>query len=1084
MTNDRANNELIARKSLHGRDVKVFLCYRRNDGGWHAEWLYDHLNNVEYRESDGTSCHLSLYYDRTAPGVANWKQIHFPSLQTSHALILICTPGVAKDLSKRGQPDWVYEELHWWMQNRRSAPIVVDATGEGERWLPEVITRRWPDINRIDLRRDDAEAAASSADFAERIQQRIIGSIQQSEHASVFEDLERSKRLTKRLKFLLSATLVLLSVATLTTILAWHFNRQATSSLVNLLEEQGRSELLFGDPSRALAYLSDVYMRGSHSDAVRSLLADAMRWADIRLPPLVGHDGPLTAAEFTPDGSRLVTASEDGTARVWDVMSRKVLHTLKQGDSIRALAYNPQGSRIATIGIHSPVKIWDAASGKELPALERASTGNTVQFNRAGDRLLAAGEEGIRVWDTHSGRLVAQTRFFPTALVTATFNSKGSLIASADGSDTVSIWDAQTGKLLQSLLHKSDVRNVCFDRSGDEVIAGGEDGAVYVWNAKSGTFRIRLGEPSEMSVGSVFSLAVSPEGSYLAVGTDDGTVSVWDLLSGRLLWKMTKHRMGILSIAYNGRGTRIATAGIDGSAKLWDAATGALLVNLAEHSNTIRIVRFSPDGSHLLTASDDRSARLWDLRRLKLRATLTVMRLWNLPERELLEALSKHPEGTLSGDFSDNGEVVYGTTPENRVAVWRADTGTVERTFGEGVGDLLVSDSGQRLLSIDGGFGQMRVRLWNTATGSVIRTIGPHQFMSAGFIARGQRALIRISDPAVQELLAIEATNGKELSRVPMDVADLDANEDGTLLAQRTDECGVSIWDTRTWKVVNKLAMDRFWPHVWMSPDGRYVLTESTSIRKGNGENKDVVGNPIEVWSTSSGDLLGKLTGHLGGVISIAFSPDSKRVVTTSIDRSARVWNLERMSLVAKLEGHTGAVRSATFSPDGQRIATTSEDGTARVWEATTGHLLAVLAGYSDVKSPIEGVLFDRDGRRLLVIGQALTVWDVGLERRDPQQIIKIVRQKVPWKLLVGRLVFRNADTSSDARLNFLLEFLRGFLARCRLSPAPSNLGHGHKESKCPANTAQRAEQGNHCERLRSAAALERVPFKFQRLAL
>ena len=109
------------------RDVQAFLCYRRADGAFHAEWLNQLLNGTQYTELDGTLRSLRVYYDKTAPGVADWKQIHFPSLQTSHALILICTPGIAKDLSRRGRPDWVYEELRWWTNNRRTAPIVVDA---------------------------------------------------------------------------------------------------------------------------------------------------------------------------------------------------------------------------------------------------------------------------------------------------------------------------------------------------------------------------------------------------------------------------------------------------------------------------------------------------------------------------------------------------------------------------------------------------------------------------------------------------------------------------------------------------------------------------------------------------------------------------------------------------------------------------------------------------------------------------------------------------------------------------------------------------------------------------------------------
>jgi hypothetical protein len=133
------------------RDVRVFLCYRRNDGSWYAEWLNEHLSEAEFTDPGGSRCRIRTYYDKTAPGVGDWKSLHFPSLQASQALVLVCTPGIAKDLSKRGYPDWVYEELRWWIRNRLTCPIVIDATGEGDRWLPEIIGRKWPNINRIDL---------------------------------------------------------------------------------------------------------------------------------------------------------------------------------------------------------------------------------------------------------------------------------------------------------------------------------------------------------------------------------------------------------------------------------------------------------------------------------------------------------------------------------------------------------------------------------------------------------------------------------------------------------------------------------------------------------------------------------------------------------------------------------------------------------------------------------------------------------------------------------------------------------------------------------------------------------------------
>jgi hypothetical protein len=143
------------------RDVRVFLCYRRNDGAWYAEWLNEHLSH-EFTDSGGSRCRIRTYYDKTAPGIADWKSLHFPSLQASQALVLVCTPGIAKDLSKRGHPDWVYEELRWWIRNRLTSPIVIDATGEGDRWLPEIIVRKWPNLNRIEIDKRQAEAAVTT----------------------------------------------------------------------------------------------------------------------------------------------------------------------------------------------------------------------------------------------------------------------------------------------------------------------------------------------------------------------------------------------------------------------------------------------------------------------------------------------------------------------------------------------------------------------------------------------------------------------------------------------------------------------------------------------------------------------------------------------------------------------------------------------------------------------------------------------------------------------------------------------------------------------------------------------------------
>ena len=86
------------------------------------------------------------------------------------------------------------------------------------------------------------------------------------------------------------------------------------------------------------------------------------------------------------------------------------------------------------------------------------------------------------------------------------------------------------------------------------------------------------------------------------------------------------------------------------------------------------------------------------------------------------------------------------------------------------------------------------------------------------------------------------------------------------------------------------------------------------------------------VWDADSGKTLASLQGHTGAVISAAFSPDGKRVVTASNDKTARVWDADSGKTLASLQGHTDAVYSAAFSPDGKRVVTASDDNTARVW--------------------------------------------------------------------------------------------------------------------------------------------------------
>jgi WD40 repeat protein len=105
------------------------------------------------------------------------------------------------------------------------------------------------------------------------------------------------------------------------------------------------------------------------------------------------------------------------------------------------------------------------------------------------------------------------------------------------------------------------------------------------------------------------------------------------------------------------------------------------------------------------------------------------------------------------------------------------------------------------------------------------------------------------------------------------------------------------------------------------SPDGRRIVTASLD-------------NTARLWDAGTGKPIGEpLTGHMGRVNTAAFSPDGRRIVTASDDSTARLWDASTGKPIGELAGHTDSVFSAAFSPDGRRIVTASADNTARLWE-------------------------------------------------------------------------------------------------------------------------------------------------------
>ena len=169
---------------------------------------------------------------------------------------------------------------------------------------------------------------------------------------------------------------------------------------------------------------------------------------------LAGHTALVSGAAFSPDGSRVVTASWDGTARVWDAKTGGVLITLAGHRSwADSAVFSPDGGRILTASWDKTARVWDAKTGAVLATFSgHADHVNGAAFSPDGSRVITAGNDNTaRIWDAKTGAALVTLSGHAAGVNAAIFSPDGSRTVTASFDDTARIWNAETGAALATL---------------------------------------------------------------------------------------------------------------------------------------------------------------------------------------------------------------------------------------------------------------------------------------------------------------------------------------------------------------------------------------------------------------------------------------------------------------------------------------------------------------------------------------------------------------------------------------------------------------------------------------------------------
>ncbi len=656
-----------------------------------------------------------------------------------------------------------------------------------------------------------------------------------------------------------------------------------------------------GDPTTQVALLRDVEQPAATRGWME--LAHAALHESIAAVVLHGHEDAVVTVALAPDGEHALTASGDGTARVW-----------------------------RTDGASAPVVL----RGHEGPLL-------SATFSSDGSRALTASWDGTaRVWPTDGGEPVVLQH--DDCVLAAAFSADGERVVTAATDRTARVWRSATGEELRRFMHDAEVTVAAFAPDGARVVAGCKDGTARVWSVdgagEPAVLRHEPGEDPEVSSyhREITAAAFSFDGAHVLTATRGLEVRVWRA-DGAGEPVIFAHEQAVAAAAFSPVGPQLLAAAGD-AVVVWridDASEPAAVWRPSD--GRINFAAFAADGAHVLATSDEGVTRVWKIggeaepavlrepqpvhAALSVDRTLAVTgsqngtaRVWRVaqPTRMVVKVVL----GVRAAALRDGELDVVTASDEHDVSLGRGDADPVVLgRHGGWVDGVRFSRDGSLLLTRTLASADLAPRVWRCAGGEGVALAGHEDSVFAAEFSRdGRRVVTASADGTVR---VWSTATGVEEARLAVTASNAALSPDGATIVTT----GGSV--ARVWSVGAPCELVREYDRhaedircVAVSPDGAWVATAA--------------GKVAHVWRQGgAGEVV--VLAHRSAVLLATFSPDSACLLTALDDQTARLWRIADGRELLVLRGHQHWITAAEFAPDGRRLVTVSGyEGVVRVW--------------------------------------------------------------------------------------------------------------------------------------------------------
>jgi WD40 repeat protein len=424
---------------------------------------------------------------------------------------------------------------------------------------------------------------------------------------------------------------------------------------------------------------------------------------------IVGRGG-IRHLAASPDGKFVAVASTIG---IWLYDAADVTKQPRfisgHGEEVQQVAFSPDSTKLASASLDRTVGVWDVATGERLQSFEGARSGfQAVAFSPDGKLVAAAtsDQNAIRLWEAESGRPAGILQGHRGQVVSLAFSTDGKLLASGSSDQSVRLWDVEKGAELRTLDEiRGRVTTIAYSPDGTLLAVGGANGNILLYSTES----YRVVQTLEAGRANVASLAFSPDGKTLAAGSSV-KIFLWDVPSGRNLTSFDAHRSTVISLTYSADGTRIISGGADNAIRVFDANTNREVAQTrAEHARELLNTVFSRDGRFVAFAtSGDPFVRL---------VTLADGSAQLIDNGNTVTALAFNNDASLLAAASANSVLLYNT------ANLRTE-GTLRPGGQLGSISALAFNSDSSQIAV--GYAQGPIVIYNVASGRVVSELIGH----------------------------------------------------------------------------------------------------------------------------------------------------------------------------------------------------------------------------------------------------------------------------------------------------------------------------------------------------------------------